>query len=389
MVADQRGAILVLVAVSLIGLIGMSGLAIDIGRGYLSKVRLARAADAAAIEAASHIRLGLDAAEQSARAVAALNGVVNGVNGVSLSLSFDTNAFGENTVLVRASRPLNTTLSRILGRNTLQVATDAVAAVPPVDMVLVLDQSGSLAAAGAWDDLQTAVNQFVSHFNDAIDQLGLVHFQARAADAFAISDLFTTPITNAVSGMNSAGDTNTGEGLRLAFSQMQSPVLRERSAKIVVFFTDGRPTAFRDLIGGQDRVIAVKRAITGVLRGLLDDPDELPMEQLAPPDDCAGVSECYGWTEETVRAEARQKGIFWAQQIRNEGVLIFTIGLGDPAASDPILTPDLDYLAQLANVGGIANPDQPQGRSYFAPSADELEGVFDQVARDLLVRLAR
>jgi hypothetical protein len=40
-------------------------------------------------------------------------------------------------------------------------------------------------------------------------------------------------------------------------------------------------------------------------------------------------------------------------------------------------------------LGGVADGNQPHGRSYFAPSASELQGVFDQVARDLLVRLAQ
>lgn len=38
---------------------------------------------------------------------------------------------------------------------------------------------------------------------------------------------------------------------------------------------------------------------------------------------------------------------------------------------------------------GLAHPNEPHGRTYFAPSATELQGVFDQVAQDLIVRLAR
>ena len=151
------------VAVSLVGIIGFSGLAIDLGRGYVTKIRLSRAVDAAAIEAASSIRLGQAKAEEAGRAVAALNGIVDGVDGISLSLSFDVNLFGETTVTARASQSMTTTLSRILGQDELDLSTEAVAAVPPVDMVFVLDQSGSLGGVqGVWDDLQTAANQFVT-----------------------------------------------------------------------------------------------------------------------------------------------------------------------------------------------------------------------------------
>jgi hypothetical protein len=69
--------------------------------------------------------------------------------------------------------------------------------------------------------------------------------------------------------------------------------------------------------------------------------------------------------------------------------VLYTIGLGNPSASDPIETPDIGYLQQLANVGGIVDSNQPQGRSYFAPSAVQLQDAFNQVARDLMVRLAK
>ena len=56
------------------------------------------------------------------------------------------------------------------------------------------------------------------------------------------------------------GYTNTGEGLRLAHVQFQSGVVRDRSAKVVVFFTDGRPTAYRGVEGPvwdkSDRILA-------------------------------------------------------------------------------------------------------------------------------------
>ncbi len=387
--SDERGAILVFVAVSLVGILGFSGLAIDLGRGYVTKFRLSRAVDAAAIEAASNIRLGLTKAEETGRAVAALNGIVDGVDGISLSLSFATNLFGETTVTARANQSMTTTFAKILGQDELDLSTEAVAAVPPVDMIFVLDQSGSLDAQGVWDDLQTAANQFVAHFDDSLDQIGLVHYQVRAEDAFEIDGFFTTSITNAIDNMNSAGDTNTGEGLRLARKQMNSKVVRERSSKVVIFFTDGRPTAFRDQINGKDRVIAIPTTVKGKVRGIFDDPDNLPMTDPAAPDDCDWVDECYGWTEATVREEARQRGLHWADKIRSEGVVIYTIGLGNPSATDPLETPDVGYLELLANVGGIVNADQPRGRSYFAPSSAQLQDVFEQVARDLMVRLAR
>lgn len=46
------------------------------------------------------------------------------------------------------------------------------------------------------------------------------------------------------------------------------------------------------------------------------------------------------------------------------------------------------YLREISNEGGVTAGGQPRGRAYFAPSAVELRQVFDQVAQDLVVRLA-
>jgi hypothetical protein len=192
--------------------------------------------------------------------------------------------------------------------------------------------------------------------------------------------------------MVSAGYTNTGEGLRTAFEQMQNAALRERAAKAVVFFTDGRPTAIRGVFNGVDRVIVVPgdlnaTTVTGYYNynTLVEDPSP-PVQR--PYDGCNGVSSCFGMTEDQVRAQARQNGVYWADQIRSAGYILYTIGLGNlGGGSAP--PPDLDYLRALANEGGVTSPSQPKGRMFFAPTAAELEEVFDLVTADLLARLSR
>jgi Flp pilus assembly protein TadG len=379
--------------VSMVVVLGMAGLAVDLGRGYLEKYRLSRAVDAGVLAAGRSMRLGQNTARSEASSVARLNGVVDGVEGGKTSIAFSTNGFGENTVTMTASKPVPTIFMRVLGQYQMDVATAATAAVAPVDMVLVLDQSGSLGTQGVWNNLRHAARNFVQHFEDRIDQVGLVSFQARADNRFQMAHSFTGPVISAINGMTSAGDTNTGEGLRLADVQFQSGPVRQRSAKVVVFFTDGRPTAFRGVIGApgnqQDRVMAVKTFGSGLIRGYFDNPDSLPMDALAVPDGCGDVAMCFSWQEAAVRATARQMGLAQAAQLRQRGITIYTIGLGNPAATHPLQQPDLAYLQQLANQGGVVDPNQPQGTAYFAPSAAQLQQVFDLVAQDLLVRLAR
>jgi len=124
--------------------------------------------------------------------------------------------------------------------------------------------------------------------------------------------------------------------------------------------------------------------------GYWNDPMSLPLDSYVGPHGCRRVATCFGiWNEALLRAKTQQDGIDQAYALRASGTLVYTIALGNPAATDPLQTPDLDYLKLLANENGIANGGQPQGKSYFAPSVAELQTVFDQVASDLLSRLSQ
>ncbi len=197
--------------------------------------------------------------------------------------------------------------------------------------------------------------------------------------------------------MNSTGWTNYGEGLRLAHEQITSPAVRDRSTKVVVFFTDGRPTAFRGQIGGRDRIMAIQQTNpVSRLGGYYNDPDNLPSDSGASYGGCRNVENCSEWTEESTPPShavtgdiiAHENGRIRANDIRAEDVYLYTIGLGNPGA-DPAFTPNHAFMQELANVDGVADPNQPKGRYYFAPDADQLEAVFNQLAQDLLVRLSQ
>lgn len=391
---NRSGSVLAVVALSLVVLLGSVGLALDLGRGYLTRARIARAVDAAALAGARVLRSGQQAARVEAEAVARANGVANGVDEVATQVSFGTNGRGENTVMVQATRELPTSFMRALRIYSMDVGAVAEAAVAPLDVVLVLDTSGSLATAGVWGQLQASARSFVGHFDDGIDRMGLVSFQLVAAERVGLRSDFTFRMNQAINALQSAGDTNIQEGLRLAHEQVTSPHARPSAAKAVVFFTDGRATAFRaSNVGtppyGQDRVIAVYTSGNQV-RGFWNNPARIPPHAAANnPHGCPNVLVCGGMNSDQVRTRAAAAGLEQARRIRGEGALVYSIGLGDPGAADPILTPDLDYLRRIANEDGIDDGQHPRGRMYFAPSANELQSVFDQVARDLVVRLAR
>lgn len=396
-VGNERGAVLAVVALTLIVLLASTGLAIDLGRGYIAKVRIARAVDAGALAGARTLRSGEAAAREEAEAVARANGIANGIGDIETELTFGMNDRGENTVVFSANRTLPTTFMRVVNRYEMEVSATAEAAVPPLDVVLILDTSGSLAQMGAWGALQNAAISFVQNFSDQLDQMGLVSFQIGATNLHTLSPNFRIPITYQINGAASAGDTNIGEGFRLAREQITGFQARPSAAKVVVFFTDGRATAVRGTFGGQDRIMAVFTTGNSV-RGFFNNPDAIPPFQILYPSGsgqanwpggCPTVPVCMGMNEADVRSLAAQRGLDEAAQLRQAGVLVYSIGLGDPNASNPLLTPDLAYLRQVANESGVSSADEPQGKMYFAPSGAQLEAVFQEVAQDLIVRLAR
>jgi len=394
---SEAGAVIVIVAGSMVILLGMAGLALDSGRAFIVRSELSRAVDAGVLAGARALRAGEASARRQALAVALANGVSRDDSLTSIRVTFGQTPERDHTVTVAATRPMRTSLMRLLGRQWVDVGSSATAVVPPVDLVFVLDQSGSLESAGAWDGLQDAARSFVDYFSDDLDQLSLVSFGTRGDTRLPLQAPFRTAAKNQIDRMRSVGWTNTAEGLQLAYDQVTGNAARETAVKVVVFFTDGRPTAFRGTIGGERRILAAAATEKNVVRGYFDNPNAIPMDRwLWPNDDaCRNVVNCQEWTEAghpphgvVGRKIARNMGLAAANRIRSEGAYVYTIGLGNPLASSELARPDMDYLATLANEHGRVSSSQPSGRAYFAPSAEDLRAVFRQVAADLVIRLS-
>ncbi|MFN2431321.1 MAG: TadE/TadG family type IV pilus assembly protein [Gemmatimonadota bacterium] len=125
------------------------------------------------------------------------------------------------------------------------------------------------------------------------------------------------------------------------------------------------------------------------LRGYFNNPHAWPMNSVAQPaSGCANAGSCFGMNEAQVRARSRNDALAMARTIRQDGIYIYSIGLGNLNNPNPLLTPDMAFLRQIANEGGIVSGSEPQGQVYFAPSAAELDEVFQSVAENILVRLA-
>lgn len=149
----QHGAVLPLVAISLVVLLGMAGLALDLGHAYVNKTRLQNALDAAALSGAQTLMNlhNTNQAEQDAKAT--FTSVVNGPGNAELQAINNNNVIVQfsntlvpftpgavdanaNFIRVRVNNfNLNTWLVRVLGFQNQTIGASAVAgpaqAAPP------------------------------------------------------------------------------------------------------------------------------------------------------------------------------------------------------------------------------------------------------------------
>lgn len=253
-----KGQIAIIVAISLIVLIGMVGLAIDSGRGYGVKAKLSAAVDAAAIAAARGLTVGDDDAERLANAQASAQKFFNGnfPNNYlgSTPTSLNTTAVhkedGYWQVNVSATANMPTTFMRVLGQNEINVSARGEVIRRDVDIMLVMDTSGSIGSA--MTGLKNcAKNSFVSKFisGPGGDRLGLVSFASGAVLDVPINKDATrgfnkTQMNNAINSFSSSGWTASAEGMRRALNEINAiPASYRSSLRAIVFFSDGAPNA--------------------------------------------------------------------------------------------------------------------------------------------------
>jgi hypothetical protein len=124
---SERGQVLVVFAMSLLVLIGVTGLSVDAGGAFAQRRDQQTASDLAALAAANDYLINGDDAQAIARAqtVTAGNGYTNGVDGTVVDVAVDTSNGVEVTVDIEAHHP-NTFLG-VLGFASWQVSTTAAA----------------------------------------------------------------------------------------------------------------------------------------------------------------------------------------------------------------------------------------------------------------------
>lgn len=258
-------------------------------------------------------------------------------------------------------------------------------------MVLVLDRSGSMSANGGGNALAPAVSFFVSFFSDDDDDVGMVSFATTARVDVPAGKHFKTAISNALTNLSFNGGTFAQGGLTNALAQIQGrPSLPgESPLKVVVYFTDGGANIIQDTLncGGTPTLRNFGGYETGNYVGFFDPTNglELCFSPGGALSCCPGVStftsaidgQSKSFTRANVTADAGFRAGLLARELRAQGTTVYSIGLGNDV--------NLALLRQIANdpASPTFDPGQPTGQAVLAPTAQDLQMVFQQIASQI------
>ena len=177
LVRNEEGAVTPLMAMTMITALGALGGAVDMSRYYLAQTQLQAAVDAATLAGGRTLRIdaeGSDTIEEGSAPWTAvqeyfLANFPEGYLGSQLNpLVISGNRSGADvTVNVEASGTIDATFARILGMQTLDIYASSSAETSraldarPAEVMLVLDNTGSMASNNRIGEMKGAVGQFL------------------------------------------------------------------------------------------------------------------------------------------------------------------------------------------------------------------------------------
>lgn len=408
-ISRQRGTVLLLFALTVVLLLLFVGLAIDFGFAYVTRANLGKAVDAAALAGARNLYQGKSTAEAIAKSAFAMNYPVSNRDASPpvVTVTFPPDPNGNTLVNVSATATVNTLLIGLLpGYKSLDVANSAQATRAHVIMTLVLDKSGSMQNNGGWSALPSAVNNFIKNFDDVLDSVAVVTFASNVSvDVPMRTGGFKSPVQNLTAKMNYNyfdGATFSDGGLQAALVQNNSLVVPGNIVKIVVFFTDGHANTIQDILscgggvhiadglwnyGGWDSPSNVSyMSPTGASQKAKCTENGNTCCNGKFPSHITGKMEPINWNKiSSDNGEAQYRAVQTSDTMRSvaNNMTVYSIGLGTDI--------NKDFLYQVANDPHSATFDasKPQGEADFAPTAAELETIFQNLASKILLRLTQ
>lgn len=251
----ERGIAVMVTALILMVAVPTMGLMFDGTLMFVVKARLQGALDGAVLAGARALARGNDngAQKNAAKAVARnyiqLNYPNNFMFGGTISVDsgngvqVDESVANQRTVTATASVPYPGLFMRtFLGATAIVGSASAIRR--DVNVMIVMDRSGSLYGSNSCEPLKAAAANFVGQFAPKRDNVGLVTFASSTYVNFPIGNTFATASPNIVTmiaSISCAGSTSSAMGLWTGYQQLIA--LNQPGAfNAILFFTDGQPT---------------------------------------------------------------------------------------------------------------------------------------------------
>jgi len=255
----DTGTILVAFTLFILVLLGFAALGIEGGRWFMVRAELSKSVDAASLAAARNITNPLPSVTPQSLALdyAAENFPVGYLGtptgGHTGAVQFTAQLIGNDKVQVDGTVSATAILSRVVNSdfNLIPTTSRGVAQKKEVEIMLVLDRSGSMSGT-PMSQLKTAARNFVNMFaaTQDKDKMGMISFATTNTMDRTLGINYVTAMNNAISNMSAVGATNPEDALDKAdgpggFTDQSGYPADRRIQQFLIFFSDGRPTAFR------------------------------------------------------------------------------------------------------------------------------------------------
>ncbi len=159
MASDRRGVTAVIFALAFIPMVLAVGVSVDLGKGYLVRERLASTSDAAGLAIGSAIDTGQDLQILLDNFFAA--NFPSAKLGTVVSSTYDIT---NDVVTITASASVPTSFMKLIGKNSMDVQAVSVITrdTSGLELVLVLDNTGSMNSGGKLASLKTASHDLIN-----------------------------------------------------------------------------------------------------------------------------------------------------------------------------------------------------------------------------------
>lgn len=413
--ANQNGAYFLMSAIVLGTMVGFAAFGVEIGRWYSIRAEINKASDAGAFAGAKNVSNPKFPTKAELEAFVLEVAQANFPPGL---LDTDTPVFtadvdANGKVTVNGNTNSLNHLTTVFDTGTAKTALGAagVAKLRKAEIVMVLDVSGSMNQDNAIADLRDGAEHFVKSFIELErdHKMALITFAAGVQVLHPLEHNFSIAMTNEITDLKAEGWTNTEDALDQAgdFPWADNTGLpkNEATRKIVILFSDGNPTAFRGSFTREDqvydavvprggsnlfrtdiqsslleqggdnipfvptgdgRISAQSTCGTSTTKWAIFDDSTYGVDGSLPtslsgrnPEECnlpANLLSAY------VDKVSREMALEHAQELKDQELEIFTIGLGEV---------DKDFLQSISS---------GTGNAFFANDPDELTGIFHEIA---------